>query len=109
MAVSSAIRQLSGVGCSSITRVSARSRVPAPERRVPAGRARARVLQTAGMHRLDGKIALVTGAARGTGAAIARRFVAEGARVVLVDVLDDRGRGGRRRARATRPGSCTST
>ena len=50
------------------------------------------MLQTAGMHRLDGKIALVTGAARGTGAAIARRFVAEGARVVIADVLDDRGR-----------------
>jgi len=49
------------------------------------------VLQTAGMHRLDGKVALVTGAARGTGAAVARQFVAEGARVVLVDVLDDRG------------------
>jgi 3alpha(or 20beta)-hydroxysteroid dehydrogenase len=43
------------------------------------------------MHRLDGKIALVTGAARGTGAATARRFVDEGARVVLADVLDDRG------------------
>jgi 3alpha(or 20beta)-hydroxysteroid dehydrogenase len=44
------------------------------------------------MHRLDGKIALVTGAARGTGAVVARRFVEEGARVVLVDVLEDRGR-----------------
>ncbi len=51
----------------------------------------ATVLQTAGMHRLDGKIALVTGAARGTGAAIARRFVEEGARVVVVDLLDERG------------------
>jgi 3alpha(or 20beta)-hydroxysteroid dehydrogenase len=50
------------------------------------------VLQTAEMHRLDGKTALVTGAARGTGAAIARRFVTEGARVVIADVLDDRGR-----------------
>jgi 3alpha(or 20beta)-hydroxysteroid dehydrogenase len=44
------------------------------------------------MHRLDGKIALVTGAARGTGAVVARRFVEEGARVVLVDVLEERGR-----------------
>ena len=41
--------------------------------------------------RLEQKVALITGAARGTGAAIARRFVEEGARVVLVDVLDDRG------------------
>jgi 3alpha(or 20beta)-hydroxysteroid dehydrogenase len=56
------------------------------------GHGRGCVLQTAGMHRLDGKTALVTGAARGTGAAIARRFVAEGARVVIADVLDDRGR-----------------
>ncbi len=37
---------------------------------------------------LDGKVAVVTGGARGTGAAIARRFVAEGASVVLVDVDD---------------------
>jgi 3alpha(or 20beta)-hydroxysteroid dehydrogenase len=49
------------------------------------------VLQTAAMHRLDGKVALVTGAARGTGAATARRFVEEGARVVFADVLDERG------------------
>ena len=52
------------------------------------------MLQTAGMHRLEGKCAVVTGAARGTGAAVARRFVEEGARVVLVDVLDDRGQAG---------------
>jgi 3alpha(or 20beta)-hydroxysteroid dehydrogenase len=41
--------------------------------------------------RLDGKVAIVTGAARGTGAAIARAFVAEGAAVVVADVLDERG------------------
>ena len=42
--------------------------------------------------RLDGKRALITGAARGMGAAHARAFVAEGARVVLADVADDEGR-----------------
>jgi 3alpha(or 20beta)-hydroxysteroid dehydrogenase len=41
---------------------------------------------------LDGKVALVTGAARGVGEATARRFVAEGARVILGDVLDGPGR-----------------
>ena len=43
------------------------------------------------MGRLDGKVALITGAARGQGAAEARLFTAEGARVVLGDVLDDDG------------------
>jgi 3alpha(or 20beta)-hydroxysteroid dehydrogenase len=38
------------------------------------------------MNRLQGKTALITGAARGQGAAAARRFVAEGARVVIADV-----------------------
>lgn len=38
------------------------------------------------MNRLAGKVALVTGAARGIGAAIARRFADEGAAVVLADL-----------------------
>jgi len=41
--------------------------------------------------RLDGKVAVVTGAARGQGEGVARAFVAEGARVALFDVLDDAG------------------
>ena len=44
------------------------------------------------MARLDGRVALITGAARGQGAAAARRFAAEGAQVMLADVLDDLGR-----------------
>jgi 3alpha(or 20beta)-hydroxysteroid dehydrogenase len=44
------------------------------------------------MGRLDGKVAIVTGAARGQGEAEARLFVQEGARVVLGDVLDEPGR-----------------
>ncbi|MGO4201729.1 glucose 1-dehydrogenase [Rhodococcus sp. TAF43] len=44
------------------------------------------------MARLDGKIAIITGAAQGMGAATARLFVAEGARVALGDVLEDKGR-----------------
>ncbi len=41
-----------------------------------------------GTGRLAGKVAIITGAARGQGAAEARLFAAEGARVVLGDVLD---------------------
>jgi 3alpha(or 20beta)-hydroxysteroid dehydrogenase len=44
-----------------------------------------------GMSRLQDKIAVITGAARGQGAAEARRFVEEGARVVVTDVLDQQG------------------
>jgi 3-oxoacyl-[acyl-carrier protein] reductase len=39
--------------------------------------------------RLDGKIAIVTGAGSGFGEAIARRFAAEGARVVVADLRSD--------------------
>lgn len=42
--------------------------------------------------RLAGKVALITGGARGQGECEARRFVAEGARVVVGDVLDDEGK-----------------
>lgn len=41
---------------------------------------------------LDGRVALVTGAARGQGEAEARLLAARGASVVLCDVLDDEGR-----------------
>jgi len=44
------------------------------------------------MGRLDNKIVLVTGGARGTGAVTARRCVEEGATVMITDVLDDPGR-----------------
>ena len=43
------------------------------------------------MGRLDEKVALITGGARGMGKAHVRHFVAEGARVVFGDVLDDKG------------------
>lgn len=42
-------------------------------------------------HRLQGKVALITGAGRGMGASHARGFVAEGARVILTDILEEAG------------------
>jgi NAD(P)-dependent dehydrogenase (short-subunit alcohol dehydrogenase family) len=44
------------------------------------------------MNRLQGKVALVTGAARGIGAAIAQAFVAEGAFVIVSDIDEPGGR-----------------
>ena len=45
-----------------------------------------------GMGRLDGKVALISGAARGQGACHARMMAQEGACVVLGDIVDDEGR-----------------
>ena len=42
--------------------------------------------------RLSGKLAIVTGASRGLGAAQARALAREGAAILLCDVLDERGR-----------------
>src|SRR5262245_21016861 len=44
------------------------------------------------MGRLDGKVGLISGSARGQGATEAKLFAREGAKVVLGDILDEAGR-----------------
>lgn len=43
------------------------------------------------MGRLDGKVALITGAARGMGASHSQRFVEEGAKVIMTDLNEEAG------------------
>jgi 3(or 17)beta-hydroxysteroid dehydrogenase len=47
---------------------------------------------TAFMNRLDGKVALISGASRGIGGETAQLMAKAGAEVVVADVLDDVGR-----------------
>ena len=49
------------------------------------------------MGKLDGRVALVSGGARGLGLAMAEAFVDEGAKVVIGDVLDDEAAGAAQR------------
>ena len=44
------------------------------------------------MGRLEGRVAVITGAGQGIGLAYAERFLQEGAKVVVADMLEEEGR-----------------
>ncbi|WP_050613699.1 glucose 1-dehydrogenase [Bacillus testis] len=44
------------------------------------------------MARLEGKVAIITGSAQGMGASHARRFIKEGAKVVITDLNEEKGK-----------------
>ncbi|HCY80411.1 MAG TPA: 3-alpha-hydroxysteroid dehydrogenase, partial [Xanthomarina gelatinilytica] len=44
------------------------------------------------MNRLENKVAIITGAARGMGEAHAREFIKQGAKVILADIREEMGR-----------------
>ena len=60
------------------------------------------------MNRLEGRVAVITGAGSGIGLATARRFAAEGAKVVCADIDADAGQGRGRRGRRARSSRSTS-
>jgi len=67
------------------------------------------------MGRLDDKVAIITGAGQGIGLAYAERFLAEGARVVVAEINEERAASamkqleGRATSRSRRPTSPTSS
>lgn len=60
---------------------------PDPSYEIRVGRLR----RTKQMNRLEGKVAIITGAAQGMGASHARAFIREGASVVLTDLNEEKG------------------